>query len=447
MTARLLTTTLLALASSASAQSLGGLWDAAITVNGHEIPFRMEFSGHAPAVSGSFFNGEEKITSTSGRLQNGDLLLTFDYYGAKLQATLKDGALTGAYIRGARSLPFQAKPFVPSAGGATDVPSIAGLWEIPSKTSKGEQQTWKFVVRQSGAEVSAAILRVDGDTGSLSGTYRNGKFVLSHFDGARPSLFEITPNQDGTLSVVQNGGNVLTAVRPADARAKGLPEPPDPSRYTSVKDPSEPLHFRFPDLHGRIVSDGDAQFRGKVVIVSIGGSWCPNCHDEAPFLEELYRKFHAQGLEIVELSFEDADEMKNPERVRAFIKRYGIEYPVLLPGEPSELQAKVPQALNLKAFPTTFFLGRDGKVRAVHAGFASPATGDLHRDLVEETTHLVEHLLAESLAGAVLDGVEYIGNKLRDQELQAFLAVRQTSCVAPCTLRGKVSRQASANVV
>jgi hypothetical protein len=119
MTARLLTTTLLALASSASAQSLGGLWDAAITVNGHEIPFRMEFSGHAPAVSGSFFNGEEKITSTSGRVQNGDLLLTFDYYGAKLQATLKDGALTGAYIRGARSLPFQAKPFVPSAGGAT----------------------------------------------------------------------------------------------------------------------------------------------------------------------------------------------------------------------------------------------------------------------------------------------------------------------------------------
>jgi thiol-disulfide isomerase/thioredoxin len=401
MTARILTTTLLPLAAlafavAAPAQNLTGLWDASITLNGHEIPFRMEFSGHPPAVSGSFFNGDEKITSTSGSLDKGDLLLTFDYYGAKLQATLKDGVLTGAYVRGARSLPFHARPFVPPTAGTAQVPSIAGLWEIASKTSKGEQQTWKFVVRQSGPEVSAAILRVDGDTGSLSGSYRDGKFVLSHFSGARPSLFEITPNQDGTLSVVQNGGNLLTAVRPADARAKGLPEPPDPSRYTSVKDPSEPLHFRFPDLNGKIVSDADPRFRGKVVIVSIGGSWCPNCHDEAPFLEELYKKFHARGLEIVELSFEDADEMKDLDRVKAFIKRYGIEYPVLLPGAPAELQAKIPQAVNLRAFPTTFFLGRDGKVRAVHAGFASPATGDLHRDLVEETTRLVERLLAET---------------------------------------------------
>ena len=31
----------------------------------------------------------------------------------------------------------------------------------------------------------------------------------------------------------------------------------------------------------------DAQFRGKVVLVNISGSWCPNCHDEAPFLAAL----------------------------------------------------------------------------------------------------------------------------------------------------------------
>ena len=35
--------------------------------------------------------------------------------------------------------------------------------------------------------MTAAILRVDGDTELLAGTYRNGKFVVSHFSGARPS--------------------------------------------------------------------------------------------------------------------------------------------------------------------------------------------------------------------------------------------------------------------
>src|ERR1019366_2355963 len=111
-------------------------------------------------------------------------------------------------------------------------------------------------------------LRVDGDTGYLSGGYRNGKFVLSHFSGARPSLFEVTPRRDGTLDILQNGDVAMTAVRPAEARAKGLPEPADPSRYTSVKDPSEPLHFRFPDLSGRMVSDADERFRDKVIVVA-----------------------------------------------------------------------------------------------------------------------------------------------------------------------------------
>ncbi len=50
------------------------------------------------------------------------------------------------------------------------------------------------------------------------------------------------------------------------ARAKGIPEPPDPSRYTNVKDPSTPFEFAFPDLSGNVVSNGDARLRGKVMV-------------------------------------------------------------------------------------------------------------------------------------------------------------------------------------
>ena len=50
-------------------------------------------------------------------------------------------------------------------------------------------------MRQSGAEVSAAILRIDGDTGTLTGAYRDGKFALSHFSGARPLRLELTPGR------------------------------------------------------------------------------------------------------------------------------------------------------------------------------------------------------------------------------------------------------------
>jgi len=374
---------------------LTGLWDATVAVNQLEIPFRMEFIGEGANVKGSFLNGEERVTSTSGRLENGSLLLSFDQYASKLEATLKDGVLTGQYGRGARgNYPFRAKQFTPSRASSGEVPSIAGLWEIGVNSPKGES-AWRFIVRQSGAEVSAAILRVDGDTGTLSGTYKDGKFVLSHFSGARPALLEVTPASDGVLQLVLNGKG-LTATRPVEARAKGLPEPTDPSRHTSVKDPSEPFRFSFPDLSGRLVSEADPRFRGKVVLVNITGSWCPNCHDEAPFLAELYRKYRGRGLEIVALSFEEAEQLKDPTRLRAFMKQYGIEYTVLLAGEPGEAAAELTQAVNWNAWPTTFFLGRDGRVRSVHAGFPSRASGEFYTQAKEEFTSQVERLLAEN---------------------------------------------------
>ena len=396
-----ITVGILLMVSAALAQPPAGLWDATVNVNNVEIPFRFELSGEAPNLKGAFFNGDEKVPSTGGRFENGTLVLTFDQYASKLDATWKDGVLEGKYARANRDYAFRATRAVsPSTAAAQgDVPSIGGLWEIATKSAKGEA-AWRFVVRQSGAQVSAAILRVDGDTGTLQGTYRNGKFVLSHFSGARPLLLEVTPAADGTLELVQNGRQKLTAVRTAAARAKGLPGPTDPAAHTSVKDPAEPFHFSFPDLSGKTVSDTDARFRGRVVIVAIGGSWCPNCHDEAPFLEALYGKYHARGLEVVGLFFEEADQLKDPARVQAFIRQYGLEYPVLLAGETGELHAKLPQAVNLDCWPTTFFLGRDGRVREVHAGFAAPASGVFHEDLEKETTELLERLLGENPVAA-----------------------------------------------
>jgi thiol-disulfide isomerase/thioredoxin len=262
-------------------------------------------------------------------------------------------------------------------------------------------------LRQSGAEFSGSILRVDGDTGTLVGHWRDGKLVLSHFAGERPNLFEATLNADGTLAVTLNGNAHYLVVRTEQARAKGIPEPPDPSRYTSVKDPTKPFEFAFPDVTGKLVSNTDPRFRGKVVIVSIGGSWCPNCHDEAPFLSELDRDYRARGLEIVGVMFEnDPDPKVARPRVQSFIKRYAVQYPMLIAGTTQAtptsktIAEALPQVVNFGAYPTTIFLGRDGRVRSVHAGFASPATGEEHVRLKKELRELVDRLLTEPAQGS-----------------------------------------------
>ncbi len=389
-----------ALHAQGTTASLAGLWDAAVVVNGLEIPFRFEIGGDGTAINGSFFNGDEKVTSTGGKYENGSLTLNFDHYATTVEAALVNGRLTGIYNRAAGYYPFYAKRFSPSPAFPNEVPAIDGLWAIGAVNSNKGEAAWRFIVRQSGAEVTAAILRVDGDTGALSGTYRDGKFVVSHFSGARPLVLELTLQKDGSLEILRNRTEKLIAVKDSEAKLKGVAEPTDPSRHSSVKNPTEPFKFAFPDHKtGKVVSSTDERFRGKVVIIGIGGSWCPNCHDEAPFLSELYAKYKDKGLEIVELSFEEeAQKAKGYPRLLAFNKRYGVNYTVLLAGDQADVAEKVPQIHNLNSFPTTIFLGRDGLVRGVHAGFAGAVSGVFHSSAKEEITATVERLLAETNA-------------------------------------------------
>jgi thiol-disulfide isomerase/thioredoxin len=397
-----------------AASAIDGLWDAVVVVNGADIPFRFEITTSGAEAHGFFFEGDRKIGSTNGSFVDGVLRLEYDFLNTTLEATLHDGALTGTYRNNrpdARPQDVRMRRFTPVALGSEDPPPLAGTWEMrrlaEEVSAPRDTRTWHVFLRQSGAEVSGSILRVDGDTGTLVGHWKDGKLVLSHFAGERPNLFEATLNPDGTLAVTLNRTARYLVVRSGDARAKGIPEPPDPSRYTSVTDPTTPFAFAFPDLTGNVVSNTDARFRGKVVILSIGGSWCPNCHDEAPFLSELYKDYHARGLEIVGLMFEnDPDPKISRPRVQSFIKRHGVQYPMLLAGttQPSPtsktINEALPQIVNFGAYPTAIYLGRDGRVRSVHAGFASPATGQEHVRLKQELRELTERLLAESAGGS-----------------------------------------------
>jgi thiol-disulfide isomerase/thioredoxin len=167
---------------------------------------------------------------------------------------------------------------------------------------------------------------------------------------------------------------------------------------TGLKDPAVKLEFTFPDVDRQAVSFSDTRFQGKVVIVALAGSWCPNCHDEAEFLVELYRRYRAQGLEIVSLMFEHfGDFAQASDATRRFRKDAGIDYPTLIAGisDKDEAAKALPQLTGVFAFPTTIFVDRSGVVRKIHAGFSGPATGLHYEELKQEFTAMVETLLAE----------------------------------------------------
>ncbi|QOY89395.1 peroxiredoxin family protein [Paludibaculum fermentans] len=415
--------------TASAADNLEGRWAATLkSASGVEIPFRLDITRQGDQVVGTLYNGRDPKTTSSASIHDGKVELNFEHYLTSIQADVKDGELDGRIISLRKATtaagpqgnqqyagtenrnnaprnaptPFHAKRYVAQAAKAAgEVPQIGGVWEVAQETPKGEK-AWRLVVEQNGAEILATVLRIDGDAGGLTGEYQDGKFVASHYDGARPGLVVLTPQPDGSLNVKLNAVPrvvELTAFRPEIARAKGLPEPSNFLTHTTVRDPNEVFTYSFPDVNGKIISNEDPIVKNKVVIAVVTGTWCPNCHDEAQYLVQLQKKYADRGVQIIALDFEEEDQLKSLTRVKSFIAKYGVPYPYLIAGTPAEMWDKVPQAVNLNTWPATFFIGKDGKVKAVHSGFAAPASGPYHIALKEEFTSILEKLIKEQPAG------------------------------------------------
>ncbi len=425
-----------------SADAVDGRWDASLLNNGPAVPFRLDISGAGPTLKATFYDGFRPYdATTSASFHDGKLVLSAEHYLTTITANLQGGELTGTTVlQGpgySLKYDFHAVRHVESAATTVNAPSIAGSWEIPLETpsAKGEK-AFRFIVEQHGAEVAASILRVDGDTGAYSGRYADGKWILSHFDGHRPGVIEVSSTADGTLAIVAHneafkralegkesekkdsaatssdnayaeqrydGVSKYVAYRTEVARAKGLPAPDNYETHTTVRDANEKFVFKFPDADGKLVSNDDPRFKGKVVLAIVTGTWCPNCHDEAQFLVELDKKYRDKGLAIVALDFEEPEQQASLVRERAFVKQYGVKYTYLIAGAPTDMWEKVPQLVNLNTWPATVFVGMDGLVKGVHSGFASPASGEFNRQLKQEFTAKIEELLAQKGSVAVAD--------------------------------------------
>jgi thiol-disulfide isomerase/thioredoxin len=424
------------LSQSSSTSSADGVWRGLATVREtQQVPITIRISGSGSSLKAEFLNGPadypDATPASSVAFDGTHLVASFDYFARTLDATLKDGQLSGTYGPSHPAAKTAPIPFVATRGdalldptSAPNAPNISGSWEIATKSSKGES-AWEFRVDPPSSKspvIKTVIQRIDGDTGGLWGTWNGTSYLVSHFNAAGPALYSVTPQSDGTLllkSLLANphapANADLIARRPTEARKENLPAPTDPTQQTTLRDPREPLSFSFPDLTGKIVSNTDPQFRGKVIIVAVGGSWCPNCHDEALFLVSLYKRFHSKGLEIVNLDFEQGDPDTDTPRLKAFIAHYGITYTVLSAGTTDQLAEKIPQGVNLNCWPTSFFVGRDGLVKEIHAGFAGPGNTAGHAKLEQDVSMLVEKLLAEPVPSQA-EIIEKSGISIREKD-------------------------------
>jgi len=167
---------------------------------------------------------------------------------------------------------------------------------------------------------------------------------------------------------------------------------------SKLKEGLSTISFSFPNLDNVPVSLDDPKYKGKVVIVSILGSWCPNCLDETAFLAPWYKENKDRGIEIIGLAFERKNDFNFAKRTLTRLKeRFDIRYELLFAGLAStEAASKALPALSgVAAFPSTIFIDKKGNVRKIHTGFSGPATGKFYQEFKDEFNGFINELVAE----------------------------------------------------
>ncbi|MCB9398055.1 MAG: TlpA family protein disulfide reductase [Acidobacteria bacterium] len=384
-------------------------WHAEFASPGGPLPFELVVLDTQPRRA-YVRNADEQVYFDEVQFDpaNQQWLFRFGAYDSEIQAVQAGNQMTGKWVKRTSastwtSLPFSAQRMLqprarfaePNASSVAGSP-LAERYRVTFHHVEEGDSSAIFEVYQDQPRLIGTFLTPTGDYRFLEGKHYGNQLFLSCFDGGHAFLFTATQVGD------QLQGDFWSSDKwhetwQAEPDAKAQLEDDMGMTHLRRDDPYFP--FSFPDLEGNVCSDSDPAFQNKVRVISLFGSWCPNCNDEHRFLSELDQKYRKRGLAIIGIGFEvTGDPERDRQALTKFKKRIGLEYPLLLAGaKDKSLATEVIGNLDrIRAYPTTLFIDRAGKVRAIHSGFSGPGTGSHYRELQNRFTHLIEQLLNEN---------------------------------------------------
>jgi thiol-disulfide isomerase/thioredoxin len=362
-----------------------GRWYATLEpAAGLEVAFGLKVEAKGGTLSGALVNGASESRFTSVSWDGETLTLDMAHYDGRIVARRDGESLSGSFTRaipsGKIEIPLRATRVAPAPPKPPKgAPSISGDWGV--EMGEGEKASRLLATfRQDGGRVTGTLLGPTGDFGPMYGTWDGKALVLTVFNGIFIYRLDGTAADGASLS----GSFRSRSGVPTPWKAKRLDAAgaaawlPGGGSVVRAKDLEAPVRFAWPAAPGKQVSLDDPEFRDKPIVVSILGTWCPNCHDEAPVLEELYRRYRGKGLRVVALAYEYTEDPERSFRqIARFRDRHGITYPILFSGTTKSASASEPVSRleGFQGYPTTLFLDRSHRVVKAHSGFDGPSTG------------------------------------------------------------------------
>lgn len=346
-------------------------------------------------------NAEERIELMNGIKKGDTIILPFPSFDSELRfITYKKKEIRGFwfnYNKGANyKIPFFANLNQKTRKKEAPGGDLSGKWETHFSPKTSDEENALGIIAQDQNHITGTFRTETGDYRFLEGSIEGSKFYLSAFDGSHAFLINGTLKEHRVQGYFYSGKHYST-----DFVATYNPnyELRDPDSLTTLKDQNTPFNFTLKTINGTDYTFPNPETRGKVVIVQIMGTWCPNCMDETNYYKELYDKYHSKGLEIISIGYEAAESFEEQaKKILTLKQRKNLDFTFLVGGKASKgIASEQFKMLNeVISFPTSIYIGRDGEVKRIHTGFNGPGTGEVYTEYVNKTNSLIESLLGIS---------------------------------------------------
>jgi peroxiredoxin len=348
-------------------------------------------------------NGSEKFSLGESFFRGDSLVIPFDLYDSEIVGLLTSSQKLNGYWIMKRDGKAIFRIPLEAIYGSTErysnlKPSkinVSGNWMADFWSDENTHSPGIGIFKQVGNSVTGTFLKTSGDYRFLQGNVSGDSLFMSYFDGSYCMQIRVKVKGKELTGNFYTG---LAGKRNLQAKLDPKASLPDLKKVTYLKPGFDRIDFSLPDPDGHKISLQDAKFKGKVLVIELMGSWCPNCIDESRFLAPYYKKNKSKGLEVIGLSFEYSDDMKiSGPKIKNFIAKIGIPYPIVLAGKPDEptIEKVLPMLHKINGYPTTFIIDKQGKVREIHTGFSGPGTGVFHTDWIQEFDKTIQALLIE----------------------------------------------------
>lgn len=381
-----------------------GSWRGVLEIQGQKLPFNFRIvNDFSKGYDAYLKNAGEELLLDEVTMMGDSVNMVLHVFDAQLRAAVEGNTLNGFFTLNYN--PGYKVPFTATLGEAyrfkptdttANATNFSGKYQVVFVNETDTTQAIG-VFNQTGNYATGSFLTSTGDYRYLEGGVFNDTLFLSTFDGNHAYLFKAVRN-DSTLTGDFWSGRSYhqswTGVKNENASL------PDAESLTYLKPGYETLDFKFPDLNGKPVTLKDDRFKNKVVVLQLFGTWCPNCMDETKYLSLWYDNNKDRGVEILGLAFErKPDFTYAAERVTKMKTKWGVNYDFVIAGVDDKAKAAeaLPALNTIVAFPTTLFIGKDGKVKHIHTGFEGPGTGVYHERWKQRFNEIINELLSEEL--------------------------------------------------